>query len=599
MNRIYRLVFNKSRGMVMAVSEFATAQGKGMRGERGARAGTLCGLLDGAIGFAVLSALSAASVLVMCESVFAGDLPQNGKVVGGQATITTPNPNQMVITQGTQSAAINWQSFNVGAGNTVRFIQPSSTSQVLNRVTDLTGTTQILGSLTANGQVFIVNPQGVVFGKGSVVNAGAILASTRDIDPTQFMSQGARSLFLSGGSTGAGVVVNDGGVSVAPGGWIALAGDVVKNTGSLSAPGGAVALLAGGNATLALSNGLLVDVCVSASQAQATIAHSGSIAAQGGKVFIDANTANSLLGSAVNLTGVVDVSSETGAGGTIAVDAGASGVANLSGARLTATGSSDVGGRVTVTGQRVGLFDGTVLNASGATGGGTVLVGGGAHGTDQSVRNAEVTVMDASASIDASATQKGKGGTVVLWSQEGTKFSGAIRAEGGRKGGDGGWVETSSHNILQALGRVDAAAPHGKSGSWLLDPTDVTISNAVNANASDAGGTWSISGLTSVINVAQINSDLNNGTSVTVTTTGSNGTNLGNITINADIQKTAGANANLTLTANGTIIENNNITSTAGLLNVTMTGPNGITFGSGITFALNNGTLSAAGGNAS
>jgi filamentous hemagglutinin family protein len=141
--------------------------------------------------------------------VLAQALPQGGKVAGGNATIQTPSANQMVINQASQRAVINWDSFNVGAGNSVQFVQPSSTAQVLNRVVGMNGSTQILGTLTANGQVYIVNPQGVVFGNGAVVNAGALLATTKDIDPNAFMSNGAK-LMLGGNGTGGGLVVNEG-----------------------------------------------------------------------------------------------------------------------------------------------------------------------------------------------------------------------------------------------------------------------------------------------------------------------------------------------------------------------------------------------------
>ena len=125
-------------------------------------------------------------------------LPQGGRVVAGSARIAAPSVDQMVIDQSSQRAVIDWQSFNIGAGDTVRFAQPSSTAQALNRVMGLTGTTQILGKLTANGQVFIVNPQGVVFAKGAVVNTAALLATTHDIAPSAFMAHGV-SLLLSGG----------------------------------------------------------------------------------------------------------------------------------------------------------------------------------------------------------------------------------------------------------------------------------------------------------------------------------------------------------------------------------------------------------------
>ncbi|MET3449737.1 filamentous hemagglutinin N-terminal domain-containing protein, partial [Ralstonia sp. 1138] len=538
MNRIYRLVFSKSRGAIVAVAENTSAQGKGSRGERGAVVGASTAAGVG------LSALSAAAMLLLGgPAMAAGALPQGGTVVGGQATIGQPNANQMLIQQGSQRAAINWQSFNVGAGNSVQFVQPSASAQVLNRVIGMSGSSQILGTLTANGQVYIVNPQGVVFGKGSVVNAGALLASTKDIDPARFMSEGGRSLFLSGGSNGSGLVQNDGSLSAAPGGWIVLAGDAVKNTGSINAPGGKVGLLAGGEATLALNGGSLVNVQLNASQAQAAIDNSGSIKAAGGTVLLNANTANTLLGSAINLSGVVDVSGAQG--GRIDVDAGAGGLANLSGATLNAAGTNGAGGNVTVLGNHVGLFQGTHIDASGATGGGTVLVGGDFQGKG-SLRKADATVMDASSSIDASAKGNGNGGTVGLWSDSYTQFNGNVLAQGGAQGGNGGHVDTSSAGQLGALGQVSANAAHGANGMWTLDPSNITVSSAADANYTP----WfTPTGNPVTVNNGSLSTALQGGTSVTLNA--SNGTGgAGWINVAADIASTGSGNLTL-LAANG------------------------------------------------
>ncbi|KVU29773.1 hypothetical protein WK66_07065 [Burkholderia ubonensis] len=519
------------------MAETASAQGKGSRGERGTVAGEACVV----VGMSLLAA--AALLLAGGPAMAAGALPQGGTVVGGRATIGQPNANQMLIQQGSQSAAINWQSFNIGAGNSVQFVQPSSSAQVLNRVIGMSGSSQILGTLTANGQVYIVNPQGVVFGKGSVVNAGAILASTRDIDPARFMSEGGRSLFLSGGSNGSGVVQNDGNLNAAPGGWIVLAGDAVKNTGSINAPGGKVGLLAGGEATLALNGGSLVNVQLNASQTQAAIDNTGSIKAGGGTVLLTANTANTLLGSAINLSGVVDVSGAQG--GHIAVDAGQGGLANLSGATLNAAGTSGAGGNVTVLGNHVGLFQGTRIDAGGATGGGTVLVGGDFQGKG-SLRKAGATVMDASSSIDASAKGNGNGGTVGLWSDSYTQFNGNVAARGGAQGGNGGHVDTSSAGQLGVLGQVTANATHGTNGMWTLDPTDITVSSGADANYTP----WfTPTGNPVTVNNGSLSTALQGGTSVTLDASKGTG-GSGWINVTAPVTSTGSGNLTL-LAANG------------------------------------------------
>ena len=128
--------------------------------------------------------------ILSTHASLAQTLPKGGQVIAGSAAIAQPTANQMVITQSTQRVAINWQSFNIGAGYGVQFVQPSSSAIALNRVVGLSGPSQILGSLTANGQVYIVNPSGVVFGKGAMINTGALVATTRDISTSQFMAGG-------------------------------------------------------------------------------------------------------------------------------------------------------------------------------------------------------------------------------------------------------------------------------------------------------------------------------------------------------------------------------------------------------------------------
>jgi len=536
MNKIYRLVFSKAHGTLVAVAEVVTAQGKGSRGGRDGQ------VVSGG-GASVWAAPLSMLMLAWVVPVWAGglpQLPQNGQVVGGQATITTPAGNRMVITQGSQRTAIDWQSFNIGAGNSVRFIQPSSTAQALNRVIGLQGSTQILGTLTANGQVYIVNPQGVVFGKGSVVNVGSLLATTRDINPNTFMQQGSK-LLLSGGSNGSGLVQNDGNLSTnAPGGWIVLAADAVKNTGTISTPGGTTALLGGGNATLALSDGLLVNVGLSGSQVRSSVDNAGAIHAPGGKVLISTATANDLLGSAINLSGVVDVSGERA--GNIVVDAGPNGVANVSGAQLDAVGTSGVGGNVTITGQKVGLFNHSTVNVSGQSGGGTVLAGGGFQGQGGLLR-ADTTMMDGTSTINADATGKGNGGTVGLWSNGYTQFNGNISAQGGPQGGDGGRVDTSSQGQLGVQGQVTARAAHGANGLWSLDPTDITVSSAADSNYDPS---FTPTGDPVTVNNASLGNALQGGTNVSLNASLGSG---GSGSVNVEAPVTSSGNGSLSLLA--------------------------------------------------
>jgi trimeric autotransporter adhesin len=114
--------------------------------------------------------------------------PDGPNVVGGAATIQGQGGPSVIINQSTPSAIINWRTFNIGTGENVRFNQPSSSSVALNRVTGGLGPSEILGTLTANGRVFIINRDGVLFGPGAVVNTAGFLATTNDIKNSDFMA---------------------------------------------------------------------------------------------------------------------------------------------------------------------------------------------------------------------------------------------------------------------------------------------------------------------------------------------------------------------------------------------------------------------------
>jgi len=226
------------------------------------------------------------------------------------------------------------------------------------------------------------------------------------------------------------------------------------------------------------------------------------------------------------------------------------------------------GGQVQLLGERVGLFDQAKVDASGGTGGGEVLVGGDYLGQNLEVPNAKAVVMAPTAQIQADATRNGNGGRVILWSDEYTGFFGEITTLGGGAGGDGGFVETSSGNNLQAFGRVDASSAGGRSGLWLLDPRNVTI-GAVPGSGGDFSGAnpavFTPTADSATVLNTEINAALDKGTSVTITT-GFTGAQDGNITVSAGITKSAGGDATLTLTAANNIQINADIQSTAGKL---------------------------------
>ncbi|MDM8918015.1 filamentous hemagglutinin N-terminal domain-containing protein, partial [Escherichia coli] len=603
MNRIYKLKFDKRRNELVVVSEITAGVGKAKA------TGRVEGVKASRRGVRAMALSLLSGMIMMANPVTAANLPTGGQIVAGSGSIQTPSGNQMNIIQNSQNMVANWNSFDIGKGNTVQFYQPNSSAVALNRVVG-GGESKIMGNLKANGQVFLVNPNGVLFGKDASVSTSGFVASTRDIKNDDFMN---RRYTFSGGQKAGAEIVNQGALTTNAGGYIVLAADKVSNSGTIRTPGGKTVLAAGERVTLQLDNGGLTSVQVSGDVVNALVENRGLISARNGQVYLTALGQDMLMNTVLNVSGVVEASGMHRQDGNIVLDGGDSGVVHLSGT-LQADNASGQGGKVVVQGQNILLDKGSSITATGSKGGGEVYIGGGWQGKDSSIRNADKVVMQDGARIDVSATQQGNGGTAVLWSESFTNFRGQVSAKGGENGGNGGQVETSSHGNLQAFGSVSASAKKGKAGNWLLDPLDITIVNGADNAVTETNDTLSQPPHTqftptatgSQVSNTSINDELNNGTSVTVLTssTTAGGNQNGNITVDADINKTNGTDATLTLLADGNINVNNNITSTNGKLNVNLAAANTsstatITLGNNVNITTNGGDITAGTANAS
>ncbi|EDC2745190.1 filamentous hemagglutinin N-terminal domain-containing protein [Salmonella enterica] len=603
MNRIYKLKFDKRRNELVVVSEITAGMGK----EKST--GHIADLPALSPFRKLLGTLTPVSLLtglisgLLPAMVLAADLPTGGQIVGGQGSISTSG-NQMTIHQQTQNMATNWHSFDIGKNNTVQFVQPDSSSVALNRVTGASGS-QIMGTLKANGQVFILNPNGVLFGKNARVDVGGLVASTKNISTADFMKG---QYTLSGEGNPGAQVINQGSLTTSKGGYIVLAGERVSNSGTVTTPGGKTVLAAGKTVTLQLDNGGLTSVSVNGSVVNALVENRGLISASNGQVYLTAKGQDMLLNTVVNNSGTVEAKGLVSRAGEIVLDGGDSGVVSQSG-QLLADSQTGQGGKITLEGQNIHLAGGSLTSATGKTGGGEVYVGGGWQGKDSRIRNASKVVMDKTAMVDVSATEAGNGGTAVLWSDDYTNFRGTVLAKGGSQSGNGGRVETSSHRNLQASGTVDASSPSGKGGEWLLDPTDVTIVGSgadSNIDSTTNAGIFTPTASGAQILNTSIVSQLNAGTNVTVKTSGTDtGGQTGNITVNADIVKTAGADTKLTLLADNNIATADNVSigATTGKLNLDLLAGNttnnaSIRLGTRINISLNGGDLLANAGSA-
>ncbi|HGK5198663.1 TPA: filamentous hemagglutinin N-terminal domain-containing protein, partial [Salmonella enterica subsp. enterica serovar Newport] len=568
MNKIYKLKFDKRRNELVVVSEITAGLGK--TESTGHIAGLLALPFRKLLGtLSPLSLMTGLAMGVLPMMVLAApDLPAGGQIVGGQGSISV-NGHQMTVHQNSQSMAASWSSFDIGKNNSVRFVQPDSSAVALNRVTG-GHESRIMGSLSANGKVFLINPNGVLFGKGARVNTAGLVASTKNISTADFMKG---KYTFSGGSGAGAEIINQGTLTTTAGGFIVLAADRVKNEGHIVTPSGNTVLAAADTVALQLDRNGLTSVTVNGSIVNALADNHGLISATDGQVYLTARGREMLLNTVVNNSGTVEAEGLTARGGIIRLDGGNTGVVRQSG-QLLADSETGRGGRVTLEGQNIHLAGDSLTSATGKRGGGEVRVGGGWQGKDRQIKNASNVVMDRSATIDVSASGHGDGGQAVLWSEDYTNFRGTILAKGGRASGNGGQVETSSHNNLQAFGHVDASSPRGHGGNWLLDPTDVTIvgTGSESGISSSAAGSDAVFSPTAsgaqILNTSIVN-QLNAGTNVTVQTSGSDTDGQsGNITVNADIIKTAGADATLTLKADNNIRTRDTTSGKTGALNI-------------------------------
>ncbi|MBY0268376.1 MAG: filamentous hemagglutinin N-terminal domain-containing protein [Burkholderiales bacterium] len=404
--------------------------------------------------------------------------PVNPTVVHGTASFSTAG-NILNITN-SPNAIINWGSFSIGVNELTRFIQQSGSSAVLNRVTGQ-DPSAILGALQSNGRVFLLNPNGIVFGAGAQINVAGLVASTLSLSNDDFLNN--RMRFTDG--AGAGSVVNNGSIT---GGSVYLVGNAVTNNGLITSPNGEVVLAAGNSVELVNPGtpNLRVEVVAPDNEAR----NLGTITAEAGRIGIYAGLiqqggtlrADSAVveggrillkaGKNVTLAAASRTSASGATGGRVDIEAGDTAIVE---GDITAAGSAGAGGTVSVLGNLVGLTGHASIDASGDTAGGTVLIGGDFQGKNPEVQNAFRTYVGPDVTIHADAITQGDGGKVIVWADDTTRFYGNISARGGAHGGDGGFAEVSGKQGLDFRGAANLGATHGATGTLLLDPDFINI----------------------------------------------------------------------------------------------------------------------------
>ena len=515
---------------------------------------------------------TALAALLLLNSA-AWSLPENPTPTFGQTLVSRPaGPNgsagtTLRIDQTTAKAGIDWTSFSIGAGESVRVVQLGPTSLLVSRVTGLDPSV-ILGRLDANGRVFLTNPRGVIFGAGAQVDVGGLVATTLRLGDAD--AQAGR-LWLQAAPRDAGAaVVNDGSLRATGGtnggknggmngGTIALVAPQVVNRGNIDAK--RVGLAAVSAVQLDLDgDGLILFNARPADAAR--LDQLGRVVADGGRAELVALARGQVAGTVLNLRGAVFSRGLSSRGGAVVIDGGTAGIVEV-GAVVDVSSAAGRGGDLLVLGQKLLLGNGAQLDASGRDGGGRIRVGGDFQGRNPEVPNAERVTVLSGARLSADAGALGDGGQVVMWSDLGTRFFGQISARGGALGGDGGSVEVSGKAGLDFQGRVDLGAARGRAGTLLLDPLNITVQEsnpAINGSEGDLSSpTLAFSdfpGVNSVITVAAVNAQL---VSSNVTLEAGN-----TITVAATTTPLAGSHG-LTLRAGGNINVNGNITATGGI----------------------------------
>ena len=450
--------------------------------------------------------------------------PTGGQVVSGSAAIGTTAPNTLQVDQHTKVVIINWSSFNIANGETTKFNQPDAGALAVSRIGG-NSPSQILGNLSANGRIILINGDGIVFGPNARIDVGSLLATTSDARNEDIAS--GKATFDKAGRPNA-MILNQG--TIRADGMVGLIAPAVRNDGVIAARLGSVTLGASNVFTLDFTGDGLISFPLDANvvsraidangkPVEALVVNNGKIT--GSTVLLTARAASNLVANVISTGGTIAATSVHRDGGDIVLDAGEGGVA-ISGT-ITAIGRS--GGTITVTGGDIAL-KGATLDASGEQGGGSIKLGA-----------AGSAAVDAASRLSASATTNGSGGSISVIAGS-TQFAGQADARG--VSGNGGAVETSGHSLDIAGARIDTSAVSGIVGSWLLDPDDYTIGGAEAA--------------TIAANLATGN--------VTVQTTLAGSGGNGDIFVNAPVSW-ASANS-LTLSAYRNIAINANVTNTGG-----------------------------------
>ncbi|MEX4406519.1 filamentous hemagglutinin N-terminal domain-containing protein [Haemophilus influenzae] len=558
MNKIYRLKFSKRLNALVAVSELT--RGCDHSTEKGSEKPARMKVRHLALKplSAILLSLGVTSIP---QSVLASGL-QGMDVVHGTATMQVDG-NKTII-RNSVDAIINWKQFNINQNEMVQFLQENNNSAVFNRVTS-NQISQLKGILDSNGQVFLINPNGITIGKDAIINTNGFTASTLDISNENIK---ARNFTLEQTKDKAlAEIVNHGLITVGKDGSVNLIGGKVKNEGVISVNGGSISLLAGQKITISDIANPTITYSIAAPKNEAV--NLGNIFTKGGKINV----------RAANIRNQGKLSADSVSkdkSGNIVLSA-KEGEAEIGGV-ISAQNQQAKGGKLMITGDKVTLKTGAVIDLSGKEGGETYL-GGDERGEGKNgIQLAKKTTLEKDSTINVSG--KEKGGRAIVWGDV-ALIDGNINAQGSDIVKTGGFVETSGHYL--SIG--DDAIVDAK--EWLLDPDNINIiagentENQLKQGRGDTANKVLADDLTSVNNNT-LSVALQKGIEVNISATKK-------VTVNADVDVKNGTlvlhsqndgvkingnitstqNGNLTIKAGSWVDIHKNITLGTGFLNIT------------------------------
>ena len=427
----------------------------------------------------VTATLCSVMILSPAISAIAADMPTGGSVQSGNVKIAAIDPNHMVIDQSSNTSIIHWDSFSVHSGGVVDFNMPSSSSSSLNRVLGSTPSS-IAGRVNSNGNVILVNPNGVFLTKSGVVRSNSFTASSLDINTNDFLI-GRYNFYKNKTSKG---VENHGDINVNNSGHAALLGNYVTNEGIITARYGKIFMGAGEQITLDLSGRGLMNITVASSQLSniidingktldSLITNNGSLIADGGYIQLSAKTAESLMFGAVNVgsSGILSTASIDQRTGNIVIGGDDNNFVSVEGnIDISSTNRSTPSGSLNITGTNI--YYGGITNANGSNGGkisakakeiivldGSIVAKGlRENGGELMVVSEDVLLSTARANVDISGSVNG--GSMQLHADKHNLAAGKFKADG--DSGKGGAIDFAGKNVRLAAANISAkGSTHG------------------------------------------------------------------------------------------------------------------------------------------